>query len=244
MKDGRPVKILVIVEVNFKFPNIWFDRKAERQRTSFNIALQRLNRANASTTAIDRAVKLMQDLSRQRFPPAMCMVGIWETEGDHVTKDSEDGLALIQRAAAKNYGPALYEIAVRRIDGRDLSKDIEKGLEEMRQAAVLGSPHAQFYLGNRYEKGNGVPRELDRARRYFRLCAAQGVAMCQYRLGRLLLDAPDRPERDYVQAVALFQLAGEQGLQEAKDIASREAANLTPAQSNWVNALRAQLVRK
>ena len=46
--------------------------------------------------------------------------------------------------------------------------------------------------------------------------------MCQYRLGRLLLDAPDRPERDYVQAVALLQLAGEQGLQDAKNIASRE----------------------
>ena len=151
---------------------------------------------------------------------------------------------MIQKAAAKDYGPAVYEIALRRIEGRDLSKDIEKGLEEMRQAATMGSPQAQFYLGNRYEKGDGVPREFDRARRYFRLCAVQGVATCQYRLGTLLLDAPDRPERDYVQAVALFQLAGEQGVKEAKEIASKEAANLTPAQNNWVNTLKTQLVRK
>lgn len=115
-------------------------------------------------------------------------------------------MALIQRAAAKNYGPAMYEIAIRQIEGRDLPKDVEHGLETMRQASVLGSPQAQFYLGNRYENGDGVPRELDRAHRYFRMCAAQGVAQCQFRIASLLFNAPDRPERDYVQAVAWFKL--------------------------------------
>jgi len=244
MKNGRPVKILATVEVNFRFPELWFDEKAERQRTSFNITLQSLKRADASKTATDRAVKAMLDLARQRFPPAMYVVAIWETNGEHVAKDPEDAFALIQKAAAKNYGPALYEIALRRIEGRDLPKDVEKGLEEMRQAAIMGSPQAQFYLGNRYEKGSGVPRELDRARRYYRLCAVQRVALCQYRLGGLLFEAPDRLERDYVQAVALFQLASEQGLQEAKEIASNETAKLTPAQTNWVNTLKTELVRK
>src|SRR5260370_42495318 len=117
-------------------------------------------------------------------------------------------------------------------------------METMRHASILGSPQAQFYLGNRYETGGGVPRELDRARRYFRLCAAQGVPVCQYPLGRLLLDSANRPERDYVQAVAWFQLAGERGIQEARDIASREAAKLTPAQTIWMTTLKAQLVRK
>ncbi|HWR54472.1 MAG TPA: TonB family protein [Bryobacteraceae bacterium] len=244
VKDGRPVKILASVEVNFRFPQIWFDEKAERQRTSFNVALQSLKRVNASTKAVDRAVKSMQDLSERGFPPAMYLVGVWEINGEHITKDPAHGFALIQKAAAKDYGPAIYEIAVHRIEGQGLSRDVEKGLDEMRQAAVLGSRQAQFYLGNRYSEGNGVPRELDRARRYFRLCAAQGAAICQYKLGSLLLDAPERPERDYVQAVAWFQLAGEQGLQEANSIASREAANLTPAQISWVKTLKAQLVRK
>lgn len=243
MKDGRPVKILATVEVNFRFPDLWFDEKAERRRTSFNIALQTLNQANASTKGTERAVKSIQELCRQKFPPAMYTVGIWETRGEHVPKNQEDGLTLIQKAADKDYGPALYEVAARRIDGRDLPRDVAKGLEEMRQASILGSPQAQFYLGHRYENGNEVPRELDRARRYFRLCAVQGVAMCQYRLGSLLFDAPNRPERDYVQAVALFQLAAEKGLQEAKDIASREAAKLTSTQSKWVDTLKAQLVR-
>jgi TPR repeat protein len=189
-------------------------------------------------------MKAIQDLSKQRFPPAMYLAGLWETTGEHIPENLADGLTLIQKAAAKNYGPALYEIAIRQIDGRDLPKDAEKGLEMMRQASVLGSPLAQLYLGDKYETGSGVPRELDRARRYFRLCAAHGVPMCQYRLGRLLFDAPDRPERDYVQAVAWFQLAGEQDMPQAKDIALREAAKMTPAQMGWMASLKAQLVRK
>ena len=206
--------------------------------------LATLRRTDASAQAVDRAVKSMQDLFRQHFPPAMFMVGVWETTGDHVTKDPGDGLALIQRAAAKNYGPALYEIGIRQSEGRDLPNDVEKGLATMRQAALLGSSAAQFYLGNRYEAGTGVPRELDRARRYFRLCAVRGVPLSQYRLGRLLLDAPDRPERDYVQAVAWVQLASEQGVAEAKDFAAQEAAKLTLMQTNWITTLKAQLVHK
>jgi TonB family protein len=243
-RGGKPVKILATVDVNFRFPQVWFDAKAERQRTLFNIALHSLNRANATAAAVAGAVKDMQELSRQKFPPAMCALGLMEANGDRVAADPQDGLALIQKAAAKNYGPALYEIALRRMEGRDLEKDVEKGLEEMRQAATLGSPQAQFHLGGRYEKGIGVPREIDRARRYFRLCAVHGVAQCQYRLGRLLFDEEDRPERDYVQAVALFQLATEKGLPEAAGAASREAANLTPAQVKWISTLKTQLLQK
>ena len=243
-RDDKPVKILATIEVNFRFLDVWFDEKAERRRTSFNIAVQTLHRTNATVKAVDGAVTSMRELSRKNFSAAMYALGLMEIGGDHVIADPEGGLALVRMAADKNYGPALYEIGVRRIEGRDLPKDVEKGLAEMRQAATLGSQQAQFHLGSRYEQGIGVPRELDRARRYFRLCAVQGVAQCQYRLGRLLFDEEDRLERDYVQAVALFQLAGENGVQDAKAIASRETANLTPAQSKWVSTLRTQLLRK
>jgi TonB family protein len=240
VKDGKPVKILAIVEVNFRFPELWFDEKAEHQRTTFNLALQTFKRTDAGAKAIERSVKSMQDLSRQHFPPAMYVVGVWETTGDHVPKDPADGLALIQRSAAKNYGPALYQIAVRQVEGLDLAE----GLKTMRQASLLGSPEAQFYLGNRYDTGSEVPRDLNRARQYFPLCAAKGVPICQYRLGILLLGAADRPERDYVQAVAWLQLAGEAGVPDAKDIASRESIKLTPQQTLWMSSLKAQLVHK
>jgi TonB family protein len=139
VKDGKPVKILATVEVNFRFPEIWFDAKAEHQRTSFNVAVQTIKRSDSNDKALDRAVKSIQDLSRQKFPPAMYLMGTWETAGEHVTQDAADGLELIQKAAAKNYGPAMYETAIRRIEGRDLPKDGENGLKTMREASVLGS---------------------------------------------------------------------------------------------------------
>jgi TonB family protein len=244
MKDGKPVKILVTIEVNFRFLNAGFDEKTERQRTSFNLALQACQRSGTDAMQLEKAVKSMQDLSRLEFPPAMNLVGHWKLAGDYVPEDPSDGLALIQKAAAKNYGPALYEVAIRHIEGRDLPLNATQGLEMMRHASVVGSQSAQAYLGDLYEKGSGVPRELDRARRYFRLCAAQGVAGCQYRIGRLLLESPDRPERDYVQGVAWLQLAGERGNTEAREIASREGASLTRAQITWIATLKAQLVHK
>jgi TPR repeat protein len=244
MKAGRPVRILATVEVNFRFPGLWFDEKTERQRTAFNVALQTLNRANASQAAIDHAVQSISDLSRQKFAPAMYVAGLWMTKGEHLPCDPAAGLELIQKSAAKGYGPALYEISIRHIDGHDLPRDVDKGLQEMREAATSGSKQAQFYLGNRYEMGDGVPMECDRARRYYRLCAAQGVSLCQYRLGRLLYGAEERPERDYLQAMALFQLAAEQGLAEAQQIVAREGPKLTVEQTAWVTTLKRQIVRK
>lgn len=244
MKEGKPVNVLATVQVNFRFPQIWFDEKAERERTSFNVARENLRNSQSTPATVDRAVKSMQDLARQKFAPAMYAVGLWEMNGEHLAKDPEEGLALIQKSAAKNYGPALYVVALRRIEGHDQPQDVEKGLVEMGEASTQGSAQAQFYLGNRYEKGDGVPLDLGQARRFFRLCAADGVAMCQYRLGGLLINEPDRPEEDYVQSVALFQLAAEQGLPQAKDLASKETAKLTAAQSEWVGTLKRELVRK
>jgi TonB family protein len=63
MKDGKPVKILATVDVNFRFPELWFDERAEHQRTSFNVALQTLRRADTSAKAIDRSVASMQEPS-------------------------------------------------------------------------------------------------------------------------------------------------------------------------------------
>ena len=93
----------------------------------------------------------------------MSIVGIWETTGEHVPKDPDDGFALLQKAADKNHGPAMFQIAIRQIEGTGRSLEIEKGLVLMRAASVFGSTQAQAYLGDRYEKGIGVPRELDRA---------------------------------------------------------------------------------
>jgi TonB family protein len=241
-KDGKPVKILATVEVNFRFPDIWFDAKAEHRRTAFNVALAELDRKKEKDTA--RAVKTIQDLAHQKYPPAMGILGEMLYSGDLVEKDPEQALALITKAADKNYGPAMFDLGVIKIGGKLVAADPETGLRLIRDAAVLGSIKAQLYLGQRYEAGDGVPRELDRARRYFRLCAAAGERACQFRLAKLLIELPERREHEYLQAIAWAQLAGDQGLEEARKLADAEMAKITSEQADWVRRLMAQFNRK
>jgi len=80
-KDGEPVPVIAQVEVNFRFPSIWFNEKAERRRTSFNVALKTL--IDPGTPVKDRAVKTIQDLAAEKFPPAMHYAGLWQRNGDY-----------------------------------------------------------------------------------------------------------------------------------------------------------------
>ena len=242
MKEGKPVKVLAQVESTFRFPQIWFDEKAEQQRKRYNLAVSAITKPDAAPPAVESALKTMQDLANQKYPAAMFNMGMWQILGTYHLNDPAGGLLLVQKAADRNYGPALYEIGTRRITGQGIAQDVNKGLDEIRDAAMLGSERAQFNLGARYELGDGVPIDLDRSKRYFRLCAARQVALCQYRLGKLLLTEPSRSDRDYSQGVAWLELAAAKGVQQAEDLRAKET--LTSEQSTWIEKLKADLSRK
>ncbi len=240
MKDGQPVPVIARIEVDFRFPQIWFDAKAEQRRTSFNVALKSLGETNAA--AKDQAVETVQELAGEKYPAAMYLAGLWKMDGDkNVVKDTASGWVLIQQAADHNYGPALYEVAIRSLRAGGDPAEMENDRQKLRDAAVLGSAQAQFYLGQAYEAGVGVPKEPDRARRYFRLCASRGDPHCQYHLGRLLLDKPGRSEDDYVQALAWLQLAADRKISEARIMLDREQPQLSTAQAALVSTWKSQL---
>ena len=242
-KNGQPVAVRATIEVNFRLLNIPFDQKSENERTRFNTAAQTLRQAPAESPAAQRALKDVQSLADQEFAPTMYLIGVWETMGYGVPKDLTLGLTLIQKAADKHYVQAMYNLATREIDGRDVPADPKAGMDLMHQAANAGSTDAQYYLGDRYQIGKGVVAEPDRASRYFRLCAAQGNARCQYRLATMLMDTPDAKERDRVQAIAWFQLAGVT-IPEAREIGAREAEKLTPDENRSLASLKDHLVHK
>ena len=154
IKDGHPVKVRATVAVNFRFPDLWFDGKTEPGQVPFDEALSALGQ-------LASAVKVMRDLARQQFPPALYTVGLLEITGEVVAKDPVDGLELLQEAAASNYGRALYQLAIRQLE------DSGQGLETMRRASLNGSTQAQFYLANRCATGSGVPRDPEQARAYY-----------------------------------------------------------------------------
>jgi TonB family protein len=240
-KNDKAVKILATIEVNFQMAGA-FNSKMEHQRTAFNVAVSHLNRQDPK--AAERAVKTVEDLAKQKFPPAMYALGKLKSSGEFVQREPAEGLVLITKAAEKNYGPALYELGAMYYEGNQVSRDSEKGLKLLRDAAVLGSSQAQFFLGTHYAAAVGVQQDLDRASRYFRLCAASGVPKCQFELAKLLLDLPGRKERDYVQAIAWALLATDQGLAEARQLADAERPKLSQEEVSRAIKLKAQLVHK
>jgi TonB family protein len=241
-RDGRPVKTRAVVEVNFRFLQTWYDEKAERRRTDFNIALALLQRNDGRS--LEHAVETMRKLARQDLPAAMFVVAIWMEEGKLVPKDSEQAQKFLAKAAEKNYGPALYEVGRRRLEGHGVPREPAEGLKLIREAAVLGSKQAQFYLGAHYETGNVVEQDRDRARRYFRLCAAAGEAVCQFRLGAAIIADPASPERDRVQAIAWLELASERGLAQARSLLDAERPKLSAEQTARVKDWKPRLTPK
>jgi TonB family protein len=241
MKDGKPVKIEAEIEVNFRFPEVWFDSRAEQRRTDYNIAVRELAHGTVKSKAT--ALATIQKLSRQKFPPAMFSEARLIEDGLISPAEPARVLDLLNQAAAKNHGPAMYELGRRYTTGTGVASDPEKGLKLISNAALLGSAAAQFYLATRYETGNGLPQDVERSRRYFRLCAALDEPLCQFRLAHLLLAMPNRRDHEYLQAIAWLQLAAPK-VAEARDLLEKERPSLTAEQLKWADQVRPQLVRK
>jgi TonB family protein len=241
-KDGKPVAVLATIEVNFRLGGQNFDSKAEDRRMRFNVALAGLR--GQDPVAKKKAIETLDQLAKQNFPPAMYVLGKLLEAGDGIARDPERADLLIRKAADKRHGPALFDAGLAYCEGKRMPKDAEKGMRMIRDASMLGSYAAQFYLGNYYEQGPDASRDLDRARRAFRMCAATGHADCQLRLAKLLLNLPQRRDRDFVEAFAWLKVAADQGQAEAQDLVEKESSGLTPDQVSAALRLKAQLVHK
>lgn len=244
IRDGKKVKVPIVLDVNFAIDKAPFDRKLEKQRAEYNLAVKRLFAPGVDAKDAATLVESILTLAADEYPPALYLSGIWKINGEHVTKNPTEGLEWIQKAAEKDHGLALYYVAIRRIEGRELPLDVERGVKELRQAAKMGSQSAQFYAGSLYEKGEKVERNPGKAKDNYRLCAARGVAMCQYRLANLMLEDSGDRERDRIQALAWLQLAADQGLALAVDRAPREITNLKAEELQRVKVMKAELVRR
>lgn len=242
--DGKPVKTLTEIDVNFTLVRNSVDRKTEKQRTAYNLAVSALQKGGMKGADAKGALASVHDLASQEYSPALYFYGKMLQEGRNVPKDAAQGFLLVQQSAEKQFGPAMYDVAMARLRGDQLDKDPAKAMQLMIGAGKSGSKAAQWYLGQAYEKGDGVAADAEQARKYYRLCAANGEALCQFHLGKSLLERADHPERDYIQAIAWLELASAQKAAEADLILEKENQRLTPPQLDSVNRLKAQLVHK
>jgi TonB family protein len=245
MKDGRPVRSVTTVEVRFRIFHRPFDPTADGKRTSFNLAVDALQRARHNKEPPDaETLDTIRKLAQQKYAPAMYLYGKLLEAGDGVAQDRDAAFHLIAEAAEKGYPSAMFDIGRMMMEGRRVQKNPEKGLELMRNAAIQGNRRAQFFLGVAYQSGYGVPQDTERAHQNFRLCAAEGETPCQVQLAKLLLQSSAREERDFLQAIAWLELAAADRNDEAKLILDQEHAALTEKQISWVNKLKTQLVQR
>jgi TonB family protein len=237
-KDGKPVKTITTVTVDFRLFHRTFDPTADERRTSYNLVVEEIQSHRRS----QKTLETIQSLAQQKYPPAMYLYAKMLEAGDGFPRDPEQALRLIVEAAGKNFAAAMYEKGRMLLEGRRLPQDPGKGLELVRNAAVLRNRPAQFYLGSAYERGDGLlPQSADQARQYYRLCALQGETVCQVRLARLLLDRL-LDERDYLQAIAWLELADEKGDPQARVWLDQERSGLSAAQIQWVSKLKEQFL--
>jgi len=237
-KDGKAVKTISTVTVDFRLFHRVFDPTMEERRTSYNLVVEEIQTHRRT----EKTLETIQGLAQQKYPPAMYLYAKMLEAGDGFPRDPDRALRLIVEAAEKNFAAAMYEEGRMLLEGRRLPQDPDKGLELVRNAAVLRSRPAQFYLGAAYERGEGLPQSPDQARQYYRLCALQGETICQVRLAKMLLDKPEREDRDYLQAIAWLELADERGDPQARVWLDQERTSLSAAQVEWVNKLKAQFV--
>ena len=237
-KDGRPVKTIATVTVDFRLFHRTFDPTPEERRTSYNLVVEEIQNHRRS----EKTLTTIQSLAQQKYPPAMYLYAKMLEAGDGFPRDPAQALRLIVEAADKNFAAAMYEEGRMLLEGRRLPKDPDKGLELVRNAAVLRNRPAQFYLATAYERGEGLPQSPEQARQYYRLCALQGETICQVRLARLLLDRPDREDRDYLQAIAWLELADDKRDPQARPLLDHELPGLSAAQVDWVRRLKEQFL--
>ena len=244
-KEGKPVRSVTTVEVKFRIFHRRFDPAADERRTSFNLAVDAIQRKRRSKEHPDaETLDTIRKLALQKYAPAMYLYGKLLEAGDGVLQDRDAAFRLIAEAAEKGYPSAMFDIGRMMMEGRRLQKNPEKGLELMRNAAVQGNRRAQFFLGVAYASGYGVPQDAERAHQNFRLCAAMGETPCQVQLAKLLLQSTTREERDFLQAIAWLELAAEDRNDEARLILDQEQLSLTPEQASWVKKLKTQLVQR
>jgi TonB family protein len=238
-KDGKPVATIITAEVNFRIFHHWFDPTNEERRTAFNLAVDEIQRNMRAGHTLDT----IRNLAQQKYPPAMYLYAKMLEAGDGYPLDPDLAFRLILDASDRHYPAAMYEVGRMMMDGRRMAKDPERGLELVRNAAVLRNRRAQFFLGAAYASGDRVPRDTDRAAQYFRMCAAAGETPCQVQLAKILLDRPDREQRDLVQAIAWLELSAERGDPEAKLMLDQNRGSLSAKDISWVSKIKPQLTQ-
>ncbi len=156
-----------------------------------------------------QAIEVLEEGYRKKIPEIMAALGKSKlfTNGpfNFVTKDTKDGLKILEEAAEKGSSDANY--ALGRFfcfydSNQALKKylNFEKAVKYLKAASDKGHALAHQELASRYYWGEGVERDTNMAVRIFRKYANQGYHFARIDLARALIDRlipdPRTPSND------------------------------------------------
>ena len=104
-KDGKPVKTVTTVTVEFRLFHRVYDPAVEERRTSYNLVVDQLQTHRRT----DQTLETIKDLAQQKYPPAMYLYAKMLEAGDGFPRDPDLALRLIQEAAGKFYAAAMFD---------------------------------------------------------------------------------------------------------------------------------------
>jgi TPR repeat protein len=123
----------------------------------------------------------------------------------------------LQKAIYLGHLPSRALKAWLMIEGREgVAKDHNTAFELVEEGARFGCHHCQGVMADCYLRGYGIQRDFARSLELARESSEKGSRYGQYILGWLYLNGAGGVAQDNAQAVALYQLAAAQNLDEAQ----------------------------
>lgn len=150
--------------------------------------------------------------------------------GKEVAQSNNESMRWMRTSAENGYAVAQDCMGMICRDGLgDLPRDLKKSAEWYRKAAEQGLPESEFALWSCYALGEGVTKDDGEASRWLCRAAEHGFGAAQYNLGLRYIEGKGVP-RDYVLAYKWENLAGGNGIAQAKKVVDEIEPHLTPTQ--------------
>jgi TonB family protein len=166
-QDGKPVAMIVTVEVAFMPTDRSIISQKEENRTQYNKALRDFDHPKSR----DSALETIQKLSKSKYPAADAFLAYELYSGRDIPADPKVAFDLATRAAKQGNAYAKFTLSLILLEGKIVPKDEKQALQHMREAASGDVTRAQLWLAEHAE-------DQKTAQSYYRLCAAK-LVQCQ-----------------------------------------------------------------
>jgi TonB family protein len=196
MKDGKPVPVMINVQVNFRlyddlYPNP--DSTRHPPSSATNQPAPTPNGSNLPSQTPDQTRPQGYQTTKGEYEKAaaagdvaaMSALGDLYYFGDGVPQDYRKAREWYEKAASEGDAVAMRYLANLYYHGQEVQQDYQKAREWNEKAADGGDAVAMGNLGLQYYHGQGAPQDYQKAREWFEKAASSGNARAMINLAHM-----------------------------------------------------------